>query len=159
MNYLLTIENPRHKLELLENGSITVSQKQINIEDPDWKITYSNLFGAPYERLDELLNEQLQEFGTIVGRSWGHYAAYQEVENGICQWWMLLCRPVLGLLQVGLARLSIKYEEQPDFCHKCHSFGHPQAKCQVYQSPERGTPPNVPTNPMGAGTPRPNPPT
>ena len=39
IDYLLTVENPQSKLELLGKGYITVSQKRINIEDPDWKVT------------------------------------------------------------------------------------------------------------------------
>ena len=40
MDYLLTVENPQRKLELLQKGSIIVNQMRINIEDPDWKLTY-----------------------------------------------------------------------------------------------------------------------
>ena len=38
MDYLLTVENPHHKLELLEKGSITMNQMCINIETFDWRV-------------------------------------------------------------------------------------------------------------------------
>ena len=98
LDYLLTVEDPHHKSVLLEKGSIIVNQKCINMEDPDYKTTHINIFGALYELLDEIIKEQLQEFGDIVGKHQGRYAAHPEVENGIHHWWMLLYRPVPGML-------------------------------------------------------------
>ena len=157
IDYLLTVENPQSKLELLGKGYITVSQKRINIENPDWKVTYVNIFGAPYELPDETLNEHLQEYGTIVGRSRSHYGAHPEVENSIRHWRILLSRPVPGVLRVGRARLSIRYDGEPDSCHKCGSLGHSSAKCHIYRTLQRDNPPNAPTHQTGVGTPHQNP--
>ena len=147
MDYLLTVENPHRTLELLQNGFIIVNQMRINIEDPDWKLTYINVFGAPYEHPDETLTELLQAYGTVIGSNRGHYAAHQEVENGIRHWRMLLCRPKPGVLRVGRARLSIRYDGLPVSCHTCASFHHSPSECHVYHSPERGdAPTHLPTN-------------
>ena len=93
MDYLLTVENPHRKLELLQKGFMVVNQMRINIEDPDWKLTYVNVFGAPYELLDETVTELFQAYGTVIGSNRGHYAAHPEVENGIRHWRMLLRGP------------------------------------------------------------------
>ena len=158
MDYLLTVENPHHKLELLQKGFIMVNQMRINIEDPDWKLTYINVFGAPYELPDETLTELFRAYGTVLGSNRGHYAAHPDVENGIRHWRMLFCRPIPGVLRVGRARLSIRYDGQPGSCHKCGSFDHSPSECHRYRSPGRGEAPNAPTHQAGEGTPPPNPP-
>ena len=137
MDYLLTVENPHRKLELLQKGFIIVNQMRINIEDPDWKLTYINVFGAPYELPDETLTELFRAYGTVIGSNRGHYAAHPNVENGIRHWRMLLSRPIPGVLRVGRARLSIRYGGQPGSCHKCGSFDDSPAECHRYRSPER----------------------
>ena len=131
---------------------------RINIEDPDWKLTYINVFGAPFELPDETLTELFQAYGTVIGSNRGHYAAHPNVENGIRHWRMLLCYPIPGVLRVGRVRLSIRYDGQPVSCHKCGSFDHSPAECHRYRSPEREEAPSAPTHQAGEGTPPPNPP-
>ena len=48
-DYLLTLEHLHHKTNLFGKGSITIEEHRIPVEDPDRKISYVNIFGAPYE--------------------------------------------------------------------------------------------------------------
>ena len=130
-DYLLTLEHLHHKTTLLAKDKIiTVDKHNILIEDPDRKVTFVNIFGAPYELADEVIVEHLQVFGQIVNKRRGHYMTHPEVENGICRWRMLLNRPTLSVVRVGPVRLTVKYKGQPGSCYKCGSFGHPPARCQ-----------------------------
>ena len=110
----------------MEKGFIMVNKKRIIIEGHDYEITHVNIFGASYELPDETLIEDLQVYGTIVSKCRGHYLNHPEVENGIRHWWMLLHRPVPGVVRVGAVRLSIKYKGQPDFFHNVTSTGSPR---------------------------------
>ena len=83
MDYLLTVENPHRKLELLQNGFMVVNQMRINIEDPDWKLTYVNVFGAPYELPDETLTELFRAYRTFIGSNRGHYAAHPALADAV----------------------------------------------------------------------------
>ena len=88
-----------------------------------------NIFGAPYELSDHMIADHLRTFGLIIGKHWGHFVTHPEVENGIRHWQMLLDHPILGVVQVGPVKLSVKYEGQPGSCYKCGSFGHPPTNC------------------------------
>ena len=129
-DFLLTLEHFHQKTSLLAKGFIVVEKQQIFIEDPDWKISFINIFGAPCELSDEVIVEHLQTYGQIVSRRRGHYVSHLEVENGIRHWQMLLNRPILSVVRVGPVRLTVRYEGQPGSCYKCGSFGHPPTRCQ-----------------------------
>ena len=89
-DFLLTLEHLHHKTSLLVKGFIMVEKQKIFIEDPDRKMSFVNIFGAPYELSDEVIVEHLQTYGQIVSWRRGHYVSHPEVENGICHWRMLL---------------------------------------------------------------------
>ena len=106
-----------------------VGEKKVLVEDPDQKITFVNIFRAPYELSDDVIADHLRTFGSIIGKPWGHFVTHPEVKNGIRHWQMLLDCPIPGVVHVGPVRLSVKYEGQPGSCHECGSFGHPPAQC------------------------------
>ena len=107
-----------------------VDKQKIFIQDPDHKMSYVNIFGAPYELADEVIVDHLQTHEQIVSKRRGHYVSHLEVENGNRHWRMLLNRPIQSVVRVGPVRLTIKYEGQPGSCYKCGSFGHPPTRCQ-----------------------------
>ena len=89
-DFLLTLEHLHHKASLLAKGFIVVEKQKIFIEDPDRKMSFVNIFGAPYELSNEVIVEHLQTYGQIVSRRRGPYVSHPEVENGIRHWRMLL---------------------------------------------------------------------
>ena len=71
-DYLLTLEHLHHKTSLLAKGFITVDGHKILVEDPNRKLSYVNIFGAPHELADEVIIEHLQVYGQIVSKRRGH---------------------------------------------------------------------------------------
>ena len=93
-DHLLTLAHLHQKTFLLEKGYLMVGEKKVLVEDPDRKITFVNIFGAPYELSDDVIVDHLRTFGSIIGKHLGHFVTHPEVENGIRHWRMLLDCPI-----------------------------------------------------------------
>ena len=65
-NYLLTLAHPEQKQKLLFLATIYYKDIAYWIDDPECKVTFVNIFGAPYELSDVVLQAHLRKYRTIL---------------------------------------------------------------------------------------------
>ena len=123
-DYLLTLAHPEQKQKLLFQGTIDHKNVAYWFDDPDKKVTFVNIFGAPFELSDVVLQAQLRKYGTLLAARHGKYQSHPEVENGTYHVRMILRKNIPTTLYAGPLQISMKYEGQPHTCNKCGEQGH-----------------------------------
>ena len=129
-DYLLTFANPMQKQRLLFLGTIYRQNTAYWIDDPDRKVTFVNVFGAPFELSNVVLQAHLRKYRTILSARRGKYHSHSDVENGIRHVRMILRKNIPTTLHVGHLQVSIKYDGQPHTCNKCGEQGHSAVTCR-----------------------------
>ena len=129
-DYLLTLAHPEQKQKVLFQGTIYHKNVAYWFDDPDKRVTFVNIFGAPFELSDVVLQAHLRKYGTILAARRGKYHSHTEVENGIRHLRMILRKNIPTTLHVGPLQISVKYEGQPHTCNKCGEQGHSAVTCR-----------------------------
>ena len=128
-DYLLSVPDMDQKKKLLQLGTIYFKDVTYWIDDSERKITFVNIFGTPFELSDNLLQQQLRKSGMVLLAQCGHYHRHPEVEKGIRNIQMFLCKDIPTTLQVGPLSLSVKYEGQLHTCNMCSEQGLSTVSC------------------------------
>lgn len=93
------------------------------------RLTYVNVYDAPYELPDSAIEARLRPYGKIFAHRRGKFQGYPDVFNGVRHLRIALEDDIPCFLRFGRFQVRVKYENQPKTCRKCNSPDHIAKEC------------------------------
>ena len=118
---LVTFSSEEVRNRFLRKSSLII-RKRISVVHPaSRRLTFVNVYDAPYELPDSAIEERLKPYGRIYSHRRGKVQGYPDVFNGVRHLRMALEDDIPCFLRFGRFQVRVKYENQPKTCRKCNS--------------------------------------
>ena len=126
---LVTFSSEEVRNRFLRKSSLII-RKRISVVHPaSRRLTFVNVYDAPYELPDSAIEERLKPYGRIYSHRRGKCQGYPDVFNGVRHLRMALEDDIPCFLRFGRFQVRVKYENQPKTCRKCNSPDHLAKEC------------------------------
>ena len=126
---LVTFSSEEVRNRFLRKSSLII-RKRISVVHPaSRRLTFVNVYDAPYELPDSAIEERLKPYGRIYSHRRGKCQGYPDVFNGVRHLPMALEDDIPCFLRFGRFQVRVKYENQPKTCRKCNSPDHLAKEC------------------------------
>ena len=121
---LVTFSSEEVRNRFLRKSSLII-RKRISVVHPaSRRLTFVNVYHAPYELPDSAIEERLKPYGTIYSHRRGKCQGYPDVFNRVRHLRMALEDDIPCFLRFSRFQVRVKYENQPKTCRKCNSPDH-----------------------------------
>lgn len=126
---LVTFSSEEVRNRFLRKSSLII-RKRISVVHPaSRRLTFVNVYDAPYELPDSAIEERLKPYGRIYSHRRGKCQGYPDVFNGVRHLRMALEDDIPCFLRFGRFQVRVKYENPPKTCRKCNSPDHLAKEC------------------------------
>lgn len=126
---LVTFSTEDMRNRFLRRSSLIIRKRVSVVHPASRRLTFVNVYDAPYELPDSAIEERLRPYGRIYSHRRGKCQGYPDVFNGVRHLRMALVADIPCFLRFGRFQVRVKYEKQPKTCRKCNSPDHLAKEC------------------------------
>ena len=126
---LVTFSSEEVRNRFLRKSSLIICKRISVVHPASRRLTFVNVYDAPYELPDSAIEERLKPYGRIYSHCRGKCQGYPDVFNGVRHLRMALDDDIPCFLRFGRFQVRVKYENQPKTCRKCNSPDHLAKEC------------------------------
>ena len=126
---VVTFASPEYRNKFLSKSVFVVRNKSILVHHPSRRVTYVNVYDAPYELPDSAVETRLAAYGSVLSVHCGKCQEMPDVFNSVRHVSMIRDRAIPCFLRFGRFQVRVKYEGQPKTCRHCGSEDHLLHEC------------------------------
>ena len=125
---LISFSTPEIKKEFVRNNAIPVEGRIHAINDGDRRLTYLNIYDAPYELSDLAIIHRLESFCEVIHSRRGKYPT-NGIFNGNRHYRVRIHQAIPSYLRFGKFLLRLSHDGQDHTCRRCNRVGHFANEC------------------------------
>jgi len=127
---LVSFSSEEVRNRFLRKSSLII-RKRVSVAHPaSRRLTYVNVYDAPYELPDSAIEERLKAYGRVFSHRRGKCQEFPDIFNGVHHLRIALEDDIPCFLRFGRFQVRVKYNNQPKTCRKCNSPDHLAKDCQ-----------------------------